>query len=160
MLRPENTGAQYNAGLDLAKNVFQLHMVDAKGKITNRKMTRSQLDTYFSNQAPCNVGMEACASAHYFARKLKSMGHYPFLIPPVRTVAFRSGRNKTDATDAQAICEAMLHHGTTFVNVKTVEQQDRSELIARRSRLIKQRTQVINQTRGFLGLARTCHAQK
>ena len=116
----------------------------------NKKLSRKQLFDFFSNHEPCNICMEACGSSHYWARTFSEMGHFPFLISPVRTVAFRSGRNKTDASDAQAICEAMLHHGTRFVNIKTVEQQDRSELIARRALLIEQRTQVINQARGFL----------
>ena len=145
-----DTPAKYNVGLDLAKNTFQLYIIDPKGKISKKKLSRDQTKSFFANHEPCNIGMEACGSSHYWARTLSEMGHFPFLIQPNRTVAFRSGRNKTDATDAQAICEAMLHHGTDFVNVKSVEQQDRGELISRRGRLIQQRTQVINQTRGFL----------
>ncbi len=150
MLRPENTNATFNVGVDLAKNVFQIYILDSSGKVSNKKMTRSQMKKFFANHEPCNIGIEACSSSHYWARTFTEMGHFPFLIQAVRTAAFRSGRNKTDATDAKAICEAMLHHGTTFVNVKSVEMQERGELVGRRERLIQQRTQVINQTRGFL----------
>lgn len=141
----------YFIGLDIAKNIFQLFMADQHGKqISNRKMNRSQMIQFFSNLPACTIGIEACGTAHHWVRKLSAMGHTVNLIQPVRVKAFLGGRNKTDAADAKAICEALMHPGTTFVRAKTIEQQDIDHLLDRRQRLVEARTCVINQTRAFL----------
>lgn len=141
----------YFIGLDIAKNVFQLFLADEKGRqIGNRKMTRNQMIQCFSTLPPCIVGIEACGTAHHWARTLGAMGHTVKLIQPIRVKAFLGQRNKTDAADAKAICEALMHPGTVFVRVKSLEQQDMDHLLDRRQRLIEERTRIVNQTRAFL----------
>ncbi len=138
-------------GLDIAKNVFQVFLADEKGQeLANRKMKRTAVIQFFANLPPCTVGIEACGTAHYWARKLESQGHIPRLIQPIRVKAFLGHRNKTDASDARAICEALMHPGTRFVSVKTLEQQDMAHLICRRERPIRNRSKLVNQTRAFL----------
>lgn len=141
----------YFVGLDIAKNVFQLFLADEKGKqLGNRKMSRSQMESFFVNLPPCIIGMEACGTSHHWVRVLTSMGHTPKLIQPNRVKAFLGLNNKTDAADAKAICEALMHPGTTFVRPKTIAQQDIDHLLSRRQRLVDARTCLVNQTRAFL----------
>lgn len=141
----------YFVGLDIAKNVFQLFLADEKGKqIGNKKMSRSQMVQFFSNLLPCAIGIEACGTAHHWVRTFTAMGHEVKLIQPIRVKAFLGRSNKTDAADAKAICEALMHPGTVFVRAKTIEQQDMDHLLDRRQRLVDDRTKVINQTRAFL----------
>ncbi|MDR2745198.1 MAG: IS110 family transposase [Desulfovibrio sp.] len=141
----------YYLGLDIAKNIFQIFTADEKGReIGNRKMSRRAMVEFFAKLPQCTVGMEACGTAHHWARTLEAMGHTARLIQPQRVKAFLSGRNKTDAADAKAICEALMHPGTRFVRVKTLAQQDMDHLLSRRERLVQNRTQIVNQTRSFL----------
>lgn len=141
----------YFVGLDIAKNIFQLFLADQNGReMGNRKMSRKQMIQFFVNLPPCTIGIEACGTAHHWVRALSAMGHTVKLLQPIRVKAFLSGRNKTDAADARAICEALMHPGTTFVRAKTIEQQDIDHLLDRRQRLVEACTCVINQTRAFL----------
>jgi transposase len=137
-------------GLDLAKKVFQVHGVDAEGKfVVARKLRRKEVLVFFAKLAPCLVGMEACGSAHYWAREIAKLGHSVKLMPPKYVKAYVK-RGKTDAGDAAAICEAVTRPSMSFVPVKGVEQQGLSMLHSARSQLIGQRTQLINAVRGHL----------
>jgi transposase len=137
-------------GLDLAKKVFQVHGVDAEGKvIVARKLRRKQVLAFFAKLAPCLVGMEACGSAHYWAREIAKLGHTVKLMPPKYVKAYVK-RGKTDAGDAAAICEAVTRPSMSFVPVKGIEQQGLSMLHSARTQLIGQRTQLINGVRGHL----------
>lgn len=141
----------YFVGLDIAKNVFQIFLADEKGKqIKNQKISRAKVIEFFANLSPVVIGIEACATAHHWARTLISLGHEVKLIQPIRVKAFLGHKNKTDAADAKAICEALMHPGTQFVGIKTIEQQDIDHLLKRRSRLVEEQTRIINQTRAFL----------
>jgi transposase len=138
------------AGLDLAKKVFQIHGVDAEGKVVvARKLRRKEVLTFFAKLAPCLVGMEACGSAHYWAREIAKLGHTVKLMPPKYVKAYVK-RGKTDAGDAAAICEAVTRPSMTFVPVKGIEQQGLAMMHGARSQLIGQRTQLINAVRGHL----------
>ncbi len=138
-------------GLDLAKNVFQVHGVDLQGKTgLRRQLRRNQMLEFFRKQPPCLIGMEACASAHYWARTLITMGHEVKLLAPQFVKPYVKG-NKNDANDAEAICEAVGRPNMRFVPVKTVEQQDIQALHRIRQELVHQRTAKINQIRGLLG---------
>jgi transposase len=138
-------------GLDLAKNVFQVHGVDEHGKAVLRKtLKRNQVLTFFANLPACLIGMEACAGAHYWARELIQLGHTVKLIAPQFVKPYVKG-NKNDANDAQAICEAVGRPTMRFVPVKSVEQQDLQALHRVRSNLVKERTAKVNQARGLLG---------
>ena len=138
-------------GLDIAKNVFQDFMADEKGhRIANRKLSRAAFLPFMANIPPCTIGIEACGGAHNCARKLIDMGHTVRIIKPERVKAFLGYRSKTDAADAQAICEALMHPNTQFAAIKTVEQQSLDFLLDRRDRLIHDCTEVVNQTRAFL----------
>jgi transposase len=138
-------------GLDIAKNVFQVHGVDAHGKAALRKqLKRSQVLAFFANLPPSLVGLEACAGAHYWARELLKLGHDARLISPQFVKPYVKG-NKNDANDAEAICEAVGRPNMRFVPVKTVEQQDIQMLHRVRSGLVKDRTALANRTRGLLG---------
>lgn len=137
-------------GLDLAKRVFQLHWVDMEtGEIGRQQVKRAQLAEFFAKRAPAVIGMEACGSAHYWARKFAAMGHEVRLIagqfvrPFVKT-------NKTDVADAQAIWEAVQRPGMKFVSVKSEEQQSVLMLHRMRQQLVKMRTMQIQQLRGLL----------
>jgi transposase len=137
-------------GLDLAKNVFQIHGADEHGAAVLRKrIRRSQVLVFFGGMQRCLVGMEACATAHYWARELRALGHEVRLMPPqyVRTYV---KRNKNDAADAEAICEAVGRPSMRFVPIKTIEQQ--SALLMHRGRelLVRQRTMLVNALRGHL----------
>lgn len=138
-------------GLDLAKNVFQVHGVDMQGKkVLGRQLKRSQMMGFFQQLSPCLIGMEACASSHYWARTLAAMGHEVKLIAPQFVKPYVKG-NKNDANDAEAICEAVSRPNMRFVPVKTIEQQDIQALHRIRSELVHQRTAKVNQIRGLLG---------
>lgn len=141
----------YFIGLDIAKNVFQVSMADKAGRqIANRKISRSNVLSFFANLEQCVVGLEACSTAHHWAREIGKLGHEVHLIQPIRAKAFLGNRNKTDAADARAICEALMHPGTRFVSIKTEAQQETDHLLAMRERLVGNRTQLVNQIRAFL----------
>jgi transposase len=108
--------------LDLAKHVFQVHGADGDGSpVFSRRLRRSEVLRFFSKQPPCLVGIEACGSAHYWAREIARLGHDVRLIPPVYVKPFVK-RSKTDAADAEAISEAVMRKTMRFVPVKTAEQ--------------------------------------
>lgn len=137
-------------GLDLAKKVFQVHGIDAAGTvIVRRALRRSQVLAFFVKLPPCLVGMEACATAHYWARELSKLGHEVRLIPPVYAKAYVR-RNKNDAADAAAICEAVSRPSMRFVEIKTTQQQATTGIHKVREMLMKQRTMQINQMRGLM----------
>jgi transposase len=137
-------------GLDLAKHVFQVHGVDAGGATVLRKqIRRSQLLTFFSKLPRCVVGMEACATSHYWARELRSLGHEVRLMPAQYVKAYVK-RNKNDAADAQAICEAVTRPTMRFVPIKTTDQQAALLLHRGRERLVRQRTGLVNAFRAHL----------
>ena len=138
-------------GLDIAKNVFQLHGIDAAEKVVVRKqLRRSQVLAFFGALPPCLVGMEACATAHYWARELTKLGHQVRPMPAKDVKAYVK-RNKSDAADAEAICEAVRRPTMRFVQVKSAEQQSQLMLHRTRDLLMRQRTQVINALRAHLG---------
>ena len=137
-------------GLDLAKHVFQIHGIDAAEKVViKRHLRRSQVMSFFEALAPCLIGMEACATAHYWARQLTKLGHEVRLMPAKDVKAYVK-RNKNDAADAEAICEAVRRPTMRFVRVKSAEQQ--GQLMQHRTRdlLMRQRTQLINALRAHL----------
>lgn len=137
-------------GLDLAKNVFQVHGVDATGKVVVRKaLRRVQMMPFFTKLAPCLIGMEACGTSHHWARELAALGHDVRLMPPAYVKPYVK-RGKTDAADAEAICEAVTRPTMRFVPVKSREQQAALFLHRTRSLLVKQRTQLVNMMRGQL----------
>jgi transposase len=138
-------------GLDIAKNIFQVHGVDANGKVVLRKqLKRSQVLAFFANLLPCRTGLEAGAGAHYWARELIKLGHDARLISPQFVKPYVKG-NKNDANDAEAICEAVSRPNMRFVPVKSIEQQDIQMLHRVRSGLVKERTALANRIRGLLG---------
>lgn len=137
-------------GIDIAKNVFQVHGVDANDKVVfNKPLRRSQILPFFDKLAPCLIGMEACASAHYWARELKKIGHDVRLMPAKDVKAYVK-RNKNDSVDAAACCEAVRRPTVRTVPVKTREQQ--AQLMQHRVRdlLVRQRTQAVNALRSHL----------
>ena len=137
-------------GLDIAKNVFQVHGVDATEKVVVRKqLRRRQVLEFFKALPPCLVGMEACATAHYWARELTKLGHQVRLMPAKDVKAYVK-RNKNDAADAEAICEAVRRPTMRFVQPKSAEQQGRLMLHRTRDLLLRQRTQLINAMRAHL----------
>lgn len=137
-------------GLDLGKRVFQLHGVNAAGEVTVcRRLRRSQVVGYFGKLRPCLIGMEACATSHYWARTLRALGHDVRLMPTRDVKAYVRGQ-KNDAADAAAICEAVSRPSMRFVSVKTAAQQAAAGMHRVRSLLIKQRTMAINALRGLL----------
>lgn len=137
-------------GLDLAKNVFQVHAVDASGTPVLRKaFRRGQLLTFFRGLSPCLIGMEACGSSHYWARELKKLGHEVRIMPPAYVKPYVK-RGKTDAADAEAICEAVTRPTMRFVPVKDSDQQAVLMLHRVRSTLVRQRTMAMNALRGHL----------
>ena len=137
-------------GLDLAKNVFQLHGVDERSKAVLKKvLKRAQMVSYFANLPPCLIGMEACGSAHYWARKLREFGHTVKLMAPQFVKPYVK-TNKHDAADAEAICEAVGRPNMRFVPVKTAEQQGVLALHRAREGMVKARTAQANQIRGLL----------
>jgi transposase len=137
-------------GLDIAKNVFQVHGIDAAEKVVVRKqLRRSQVLAFFKALPPCLIGMEACATAHYWARELTKLGHKARLMPAKDVKAYVK-RNKNDAADAEAICEAVRRPTMRFVGIKSAEQQGRLMQHRTRDLLMRQRTQVINVLRAHL----------
>jgi transposase len=137
-------------GIDLAKHVFQIHGVGKTGKVFQRKqLRRSQMLDYFGKLEPCLIGMEACSSAHYWARELSKFDHDVRLMAPQFVKPYvKSGKN--DANDAEAICEAVGRPNMRFVTIKTIEQQVVQVEHRIRARLIKSRTALTNEIRGFL----------
>jgi transposase len=143
--------AAYFIGLDTAKNNLQAFTADGKGReISNKKLSRNAVTRYFAQLPASVVGIETCGTAHHWARTLTALGHTVKLVNPQRVKAFLGSRNKTDASDAKAICEALMHPGTTFIRAKSLEEQDIDHLLARRELLVRNRTQLVNQTRAFL----------
>lgn len=137
-------------GVDLAKNVFQLHGASKTGHMKFRKkLTREQFRRFMSGQSPCIVVFEACGSSSYWAREMKKLGHEAMLIAPQYVRPFVK-RQKNDATDAEAIVVAAQRPEMRFVEPKTQEQQARAVLFRARERLIHQRTELVNALRGIL----------
>lgn len=137
-------------GLDLAKNVIQAHGVSENGKVIVKKaLKRDQVVTFFANLTPCLIGMEACGSAHYWARKLHSLGHTVKLMAPQFVKPYVK-TNKNDAADAEAICEAVSRPNMRFVPIKNGEQQAVLSLHRARQGFVKARTAQANQIRGLL----------
>ena len=137
-------------GLDLAKSWFQVHGVDADGKVAvRRKLKRSDVISFFKSLPSCLVGIEACATAHYWARELMVLGHEVRLMPPAYVKAYVK-RNKNDAADAEAICEAVTRPSMRFVPVKDADQQSILMLHRVRSLLIRQRTMLVNALRAHM----------
>ena len=137
-------------GIDLAKNVFQVHGVDARGEAAlSRQLRRKQVLEFFRKLSPCLIGMEACATSHHWARELRKSGHEVRLIPPSYVKPYVR-RQKNDAADAAAICEAVARPSMRFVPVKTPEQQAALSVHRTRNLLVGQRTQLINALRAHL----------
>jgi transposase len=137
-------------GLDLAKSVFQVHGVDAGGQvIVRRQLKRRYVLTFFQKLSPCLVGIEACGSAHHWSRELQALGHTVRLMPPAYVKPYVK-RQKNDATDAEAICEAVTRANMRFVPTKTSGQQSGLLLHRARHLFIRQQTSVINAIRAHL----------
>ena len=137
-------------GIDLAKAVFQVHGVDERSKpVLRKQLKRKDVVVYFANLEPCLIGMEACGSAHYWARKLTGLGHTVRLIAPQFVKPYVK-TNKSDRNDAEAICEAVGRPNMRFVPVKTGEQQAVLSLHRARQGYVKTRTAQANQVRGLL----------
>jgi len=137
-------------GLDLAKSVFQVHGVDATGQVVvRRSLRRAQMLPFFARLPSCLVGMEACGTSHYWARELIKLGHQVRLMPPAYVKPYVK-RGKTDAADAEAVCEAVARPTMRFVPVKSPEQQAALSMHRTRDLLVKQRTQLVNMIRGLL----------
>jgi transposase len=137
-------------GVDVAKNYFQVHaLISEDDPAVTRKLRRSKMREFFSQIEPSLIGMEACGSAHYWARELKAMGHEVLLMPPAYTKPYVK-RGKNDAVDAEAICEAVSRPGMRFVPIKSAEQQATLMLHKTRELLVKQRTMSVNALRSHL----------
>lgn len=137
-------------GLDLAKSVFQVHGIDARGKVViTKQLRRSAVLEFFANFPACLIGIEACASAHYWAREIRKLGHDVRLMPPAYVKPYVK-RNKNDRADAEAICEAVQRPTMRFVPVKSEEQQSQLVLHRVRETLVGQRIQLINTIRGHM----------
>ncbi len=137
-------------GLDLAKNVFQLHGVDASGAVVlRRQLRRAAVEKFFAKLAPCLVGMEACGSAHHWARVISRHGHEVRLMPPAYVKPYVK-RNKNDGRDAEGICEAVTRPTMRFVAVKSIEQQATLAVHGTRALLVRQRTMAANALRAAL----------
>jgi transposase len=137
-------------GLDLAKRIFQVHGVDATGQVVFRKsLRRAQVLPFFAKLPSCLVGMEACGTSHHWARALIKLGHEVRLMPPAYVKPYVK-RGKTDAADAEAVCEAVRRPTMRFVPVKSTEQQAALSMHRTRNLLVKQRTQLINMIRSLL----------
>ena len=137
-------------GLDLAKQVFQVHGADKTGRCLLRKqLKRRDVLRFFAGLSPCLVAMEACGSAHYWAREIAKLGHDARLIPPAYVKSYVK-RGKTDSIDAEAICEAASRPTMRFVPVKTIEQQSLTTLHRCRDLLVKNRTMLVNALRAHL----------
>jgi transposase len=137
-------------GIDVAKSIFQLHGVDEHGKVVlQKRVPRSKLLETVAQLPACVIGMEACASAQYWAREFQQLGHTVKLMSPQFVKPYVKG-NKNDSRDAEAICEAVSRPHMRFAPLKTVESQDIQAIHRMRSRLIKERTALVNQVRGLL----------
>ena len=137
-------------GLDIAKSVFQVHCVDAAGQVVMRRQLRRRfVIAFFQKLPPCLIGIEACASSHYWSRELQALGHTVRLMPAAYVKPYVK-RQKNDATDAEAICEAVTRANMRFVETKTPEQQSCLMLHRTRHLLIRQQTAVINAIRAHL----------
>ena len=137
-------------GLDIAKSVFQVHGVDAQGYVVaRRQLRRRQVVPFFKKLSPCLVGIEACATSHHWSRQLKALGHTVRLMPPAYVKPYLK-RQKNDAADAEAICEAVMRPSMRFVETKTLEQQSCLMLHRTRHLFIRQQTAVINAIRAHL----------
>ena len=137
-------------GLDIAKSVFQVHGVDADGLVLiRRKLKRRYVLAFFEKVPPCLIGMEACATSHHWSRELQALGHRVRLMPPAYVKPYVK-RQKNDATDAEAICEAVTRANMRFVETKTVEQQSCLVLHRTRHLFIRQQTSLINAIRAHL----------
>ena len=137
-------------GLDLAKNVFQIHGVDSDGEVVVRKqLKRSQMRQFFANLEPCLIGMEACGGAHYWSRELSGFGHTVRMMAPVFVKPYLKS-NKNDRNDAEAICEAVQRPSMRFVQPKRPEQQAVLHLHHGRRLLVRQRVALSNHMRGIL----------
>ena len=137
-------------GVDLAKNVFQVHGVDAEGGVVfRRQLRRGQVLSFFKKQPPCLIGIEACATAHHWGREIGALGHRVRLMPPSYVKPYVK-RNKNDMADAEAICEAVTRPTMRFVEIKTPEQQSVLMLHRTRHLFVRQRTTLINALRAHL----------
>lgn len=137
-------------GLDLAKQIFQVHGADADGiPVFNRRLRRAEVLRFFEKQSWCLVGIEACGSSHYWAREIAALGHEVRLIPPAYVKPFVK-RGKTDAVDAEAISEAVTRKTMRFVPIKSVEQQAAALVLKTRGLLVRQQTQAINALRAHM----------
>ena len=135
-------------GLDTSKHVFQLHGVDENEQtVLRRQIRRSEVEKFFAKLPPTRIGIEACGASHYWARRLRGLGHAVMLMPPQYIKPYVK-RGKNDAIDAAAICEAMSRPAMRFVPVKTAEQQAALTMLRARDLLVKQRTMLINAMRG------------
>ena len=136
-------------GLDIAKNIFHAYGEDTESRpVLNRRLSRAAVEPLFAKLPPATVGIEACGSAHYWARRLRALGHTVRLVPAAYVRPFVK-RNKTDARDAAAICEAMQRPGMRFVPIKSIEQQAARGIETARELLVRQRTQLMNAMRGL-----------
>lgn len=137
-------------GIDLAKNSMHVYGVDAQGEtVFSRKLARGALSAFIAQQPPCRIAMEACGSAHHWARTFQDLGHEVVLIAPQFVKPFVK-TNKNDAADAEAICEAARRPRQRFVPIKTIEQQDIRSIHRMREQIIERRTALVNQIRGLL----------
>jgi transposase len=137
-------------GLDIAKNFFQVHAVDAAGRVVlRRKLSRGEVISFFKAQPRALVGIEACGTGHYWAREIAALGHEVRLLPPTYVKPYVK-RGKTDAADAEAICEAVTRPNMHFVPIKTPEQQAALMMHRSREMLVGQRTALVNALRGHL----------
>ena len=138
-------------GLDIAKSVFQVHCIDAEGNvIIRRQLKRRHVQAFFQKLSPCLVGIEACATSHHWSRELTALGHMVRLMPPAYVKPYVK-RQKNDAADAEAICEAVTRANMRFVETKTPEQQSCLMLHRTRHLFIRQQTAVINAIRAHFG---------
>jgi len=137
-------------GLDLAKSIFQVHGIDAEGEVvTRRKLSRSRVLEFFASLEPCLVGMEACATAHHWAREIGALGHEVKLMPPQYVKPYLKTQ-KNDMADAEAICEAVTRPTMRFVPIKSVDQQALLVLHGVRDQWVRMSTKIINTIRGHL----------
>jgi transposase len=137
-------------GLDIAKSVFQVHGIDAQGHVVlRRQLRRRQVVPFFRKLPPCLVGIEACATSHHWSRELQALGHTARLMPPAYVKPYLK-RQKNDAADAEAICEAVLRPSMRFVETKTKDQQACLMLHRTRHLFVRQQTAVINAIRAHL----------
>ena len=137
-------------GLDLAKNVFQVHAVNGANEVVVKKaLRRVQMRRFFEQLAPCLVGIEACGTSHYWAREITRLGHEVRLMPPAYVKPYVK-RGKTDASDAEAICEAVTRPTMRYVAIKSPEQQAALAMHRTRNLFVKQRTQLVNMIRSLL----------